>query len=128
MAELTTLARPYAKAAFQYAQGANDLANWAENLANLAGAAQYGNMQRVVSSPSLTAEQQAEKLITACGDLPEPVKNFVLLLAENKRLALLPEIFQLFDTLKTQAEQAVNVELISARELDESSEQNLSTP
>lgn len=126
MAELTTLARPYAKAAFQYALEAKDLAGWGKQLATLAAASRYGAMQKKIASPSLSAQQQAQLLIDACGDeLTAPVRNFIVLLAQNKRLLLLPEIYQLFDALKTAQEQAVDVELTTAIALDDASQAKL---
>lgn len=126
MAELITLARPYAKAAFQYALEAKDLAGWGKQLNIAAAASRYGVMQKKIAAPSLSAQQQAQLLIDACGDeLSSSVRNFIVLLAQNKRLLLLPEIFQLFDALKTSAEQAVDVELTTAIALDEASQTNL---
>jgi F-type H+-transporting ATPase subunit delta len=126
VAELTTLARPYAKAAFQYALEAKDLAGWDAQLATAAAASRYGVMQKKITTPSLSAQQQAQLLIDACGDeLSAPVRNFIVLLAQNKRLLLLPEIYQLFDALKTAQEQAVDVELTTAIALDDASQANL---
>jgi len=127
VAELTTLARPYAKAAFQYALEAQDLAGWRDQLKTVASASRYGVMQKKISTPSLSAQQQAQLLIDACGDeLSSPVRNFIVLLAKNKRLLLLPEIFQLFDALKTAQEKAVDVELVTAQPLDDASRTSLS--
>jgi F-type H+-transporting ATPase subunit delta len=126
VAELTTLARPYAKAAFQYALEAKDLAGWGKQLATLAAVSRYGVMQKKIALPSLSAQQQAQLLIDACGDeLTAPVRNFIVLLAQNKRLLLLPEIYQLFDALKTAQEQAVDVELTTAIALDDASQAKL---
>lgn len=126
MAELTTIARPYAKAAFQYACEASDLAAWGKQLATAAGASRYGVMQKHIATPSLSAQQQAQLLIDACGDeLSSPVRNFIVLLAQNKRLSLLPEINQQFDALKTAQEQAVDVELTTAIALDDESQTKL---
>lgn len=126
MAELTTLARPYAKAAFMYARDHGDLASWATQLKTLAVVSGYGKAKEIISSPALSSEQQTSALIGVCGDeLDAKVKNFVELLAENKRLPLLPEVFTLFDALKTAQEQAVDVELTTAFELDDASQQQL---
>ncbi|MCP8900483.1 F0F1 ATP synthase subunit delta [Gilvimarinus xylanilyticus] len=126
MAELTTLARPYAKAAFGFAHEHGDLSSWATQLKTLAIVSEYGKVKEIVSSPALTPEQQASTLLSVCGEeLDSKVKNFVELLAENKRLALLPEVFTLFDALKTAEEQAVDVELTTAFELDDASEKKL---
>lgn len=126
MAELTTLARPYAKAAFAFARDHGDLAGWATQLKTLAVVSEYGKAKEIVGSPGMTPADQAGALIEVCGDeLSEKVKNFVQLLADNKRLALLPEVFTLFDALKTAQEQAVDVELTTAFELDDASQQKL---
>lgn len=126
MAELTTLARPYAKAAFQYALEAKDLAGWSKQLATVAAASRYGVMQSKIATPSLSAQQQAQLLIDVCGkELSSSVHNFIVLLAQNKRLLLLPQIYQMFDELKTAAEQAVDVELTTAIALDDESQTNL---
>lgn len=123
MAELTTYARPYAKAAFQYALDAKDLAGWSKQLATVAAASRYGVMQKKITTPSLSAQQQAQLLIDACGDeLQSPVRNFIVLLAQNKRLLLLPEIYELFDAFKTAQEQAVDVELTTALPLDDANQ------
>jgi F-type H+-transporting ATPase subunit delta len=123
VAELTTYARPYAKAAFQYALDAKDLAGWSKQLATVAAASRYGVMHKKITTPSLSAQQQAQLLIDACGDeLQSPVRNFIVLLAQNKRLLLLPEIYELFDAFKTAQEQAVDVELTTALPLDDANQ------
>lgn len=126
MAELTTIARPYAKAAFRYALDKEALADWSQDLATLAGASLYGAMPGILASPSRSAQEQASILLDVCGDdLSGSVKQFVQLLADYKRLTLLPEIHRLFDDFKTQHEQAVDVELISAFDLDDSYQDKL---
>ena len=64
MAELSTLARPYAKAAFEHAAAAGDLQNWSDGLAVAAAVAQQNVVDKLLSSPTYTAAQQAEKVIT----------------------------------------------------------------
>ena len=126
MAELTTMARPYAKAAFNYALDKQALVDWARDLATLAGVSRYGAMPGVLASPARSAQEQAQTLLDVCAEsLSEPAKQFVKLLADYKRLTLLPEIHRLFDGLKTQYEQAVDVELVSAFELDKRSQDKL---
>ncbi|MCB1710418.1 MAG: ATP synthase F1 subunit delta, partial [Halioglobus sp.] len=93
MAELSTLARPYAKAAFEYALDKNGLDQWSSQLATVAAVAADEGMNVVLSNPSLTAAQQAQTLSDVCGDaVSAEVRNFIGILASNKRLALLPEI------------------------------------
>jgi F-type H+-transporting ATPase subunit delta len=115
MAEWITLARPYAKAAFDYARAENALAEWSRQL-NLA-AAVIGDEKvvQVIEAPALTSEQQADALIAVLGaELSEKPSNFLRTLAANKRLLLLPEIAALFDQLKAQQENSVDVEVASA--------------
>ena len=127
MAELSTLARPYAKAAFEYAAQAGELQSWSDSLATAGSVAQQPNVVKLLSSPSVTAQQQATALIEICGDaLDERGQNFLTVLSENHRLQLLPEISLQFDVLKANREKAVDVELVAAHELDAEQQQKLS--
>lgn len=126
MAEWITLARPYANAAFTYAAEQNALGDWLRQLQLATGVAGSEKVKQVIASPSLTSEQQADTLIALCGDdLSEKVRNFVRALAANKRLPLLPEIAELFEQLKTQRENSVNVEIASAFPLDNAASERL---
>ena len=62
MAELSTLARPYAKAAFEYAREHNALAQWSEQLATAASVAADDSLQAILDNPSLTAATVKSKL------------------------------------------------------------------
>ena len=127
MAELSTLARPYAKAAFEYAAQAGELQSWSDSLSTAGSVAQQPNVVKLLSSPSVTAQQQATALIEICGDaLDERGQNFLTVLSENHRLQLLPEISLQFDVLKANREKAVDVELVAAHELDAEQQQKLS--
>lgn len=115
MAELTTLARPYAKAAFEYAQARQQLAAWSAMLGLAAAVAQDDRMQRVLKAPRLTSTEKAAALIEVCGtELDAQAQNFIHVLAENERLALLPEVSQLFALYKAEQERTVDVEVTSA--------------
>ncbi len=118
MAELITLARPYAKAAFETALQAGALDKWSSMIALSAAVSGEKGVSTVLSSPSLSSHQIAEAFIGVCGDeLDEKGKNFISLLAENKRLVLLPEISSLFETLKANQEMSVDVEITTAFEI-----------
>lgn len=126
MAELSTLARPYAKAAFEFAVNAGDLAGWSTQLATAAAVAETDNIVKVLASPALTSVQQATIFIDVCGEeLSDKVKNFVKVLAENKRLGLLPQISALFEEFKANREKSVDVDVASVFELDEGIRQSL---
>jgi len=118
MAELTTLARPYAKAAFEYAKEQNALAQWATQLSVAAAVSQSDTVGKVLSSPVHTAAEKGEVFVTLCGDaLSKQGQNFIRNLAANKRLGLLPAISQLFEEFKANLEKSIDVDVTSAFEL-----------
>jgi len=126
MAELSTLARPYAKAAFEYARDNNAMSQWSEQLTTAAAVTQDSAMGAVLNNPALTTEQQAQTLCDVCGDtLGAEARNYVAILASNKRLALLPEISALFDQYKANQEKSVDVEVVSAFELADTARDKL---
>ena len=115
MAELITVARPYAKAAFQFADENGALAEWSDMLAFAAAVSTDEAVSSFLNNPKITSAQKAEAFGDLCKDkLNAQGKNFVAMLAQNKRLAALPEIAVLFEALKSQKEQSVDVEITSA--------------
>jgi len=115
MAESITLARPYAKAAFEAAMADQDLGAWSKMLGLLAALAANDKVRLQLTSPALSAAQQSDILIDLSGDeLSQRAQNLVKLLAENKRLVLLPEIAEIFEALKANQEKTVDVELSTA--------------
>lgn len=127
MAELTTLARPYAKAAFEYARDHNTLDQWSEQLAMVAAVSTQETLKKVLSNPSRTAAQQVSVLVDVCNEqLSTPVRNFLSVLAANKRLPLLPQIAGLLATFKANHEKSVDVEVVSAFELEDEVTRKLS--
>ncbi len=126
MAELTTLARPYAKAAFEAAVEAGSLGDWSESLATVAAVVSEPAVRSALTSPSLTGEKQAQLVTELCGDeIIGQVKNFIAILAENKRIPLMPEIVTLFETLKANQEMKVDVNVISAFPLSDALQEKL---
>jgi len=120
MAELTTLARPYAKAAFEYALQAKQLALWSELLGFAAQVVSDESMQRLLTSPHLTKEDQQAAMIKVCSDkLNDQTTNFIKLLAQNGRLVALPEIEVLFNFLRSEFEKTVDAKITSATELSD---------
>lgn len=115
MAELTTFARPYARAAFEYARDAKCLAQWADALSLTATICLDPMVIKALAAPSLTAEGKKAVLVELCGDsVDEKFMNFVDVLASNKRLALLSEVAVLFVAYKSEYEKAVDVTLTTA--------------
>ncbi len=120
MAEPSTVARPYAEAAFRLADAAGALGKWSEMLGALALVAQDERVQRAVADPNLSDAQAAGIFITILsGSLTGEAENFVRVLAENRRINLLPEIREQFEALKNEREGVVEAEVESAFELTE---------
>ena len=120
MAELSTLARPYAKAAFSYAGQEDALAQWLEELQLVAAVVSDPAVGALLSDPSLTTDAQAESFIGLFADeLGDSRKRFLKVLADNRRLGLAPHILEQFAHLKAQREQSVEVEMVSPFEVPE---------
>ncbi len=119
MSELSTVARPYASAAFELAKEQKDFDRWSKMLAFMAAVAHDGEMRRVLDSPRLSEEQAAEMFTAVCEEqIDDDGRNFVRLLAENRRLPLLPEITALYEFMRREAEGKIDAEVVSAQELD----------
>jgi F-type H+-transporting ATPase subunit delta len=118
MAERITTARPYAKAIFALARKTNTLASVAATLARAAEVVADPRVHALLGSPHVTPAQLAELVtgVTGAG-LDEYGRNFVSLLAQNRRLGFLPEIAALFEQMKAEVENAVDVEVIAASPL-----------
>ena len=115
MAENVTLARPYAEAAFQLAKNGNALAAWSQSLANLAAIARNSDVEAYISNPHLAAEQRTSLFIGKAGEsLSADQENFVRVLVDNERLAVLPEIRDLFVQLKNEHEGVKQARITSA--------------
>lgn len=116
MASLTTIARPYARAAFEYARSKKAVPQWSEQLALLAALVRDAMLQTLLHNPKLTRPERAALLIKV-GDkkLDEAARNFVNLLAANNRLDVLPEIAAQFERLRAEQESTLEVRLVSAQ-------------
>lgn len=127
MAELRTLARPYAKAAFQAANESGALQVWADQLALLGSISGETRVASLITSSTITADAQVASLVSLTGDdLDKNVVNFLHILSENKRLPLLASISELFTELKANQERTVDVNISSAFALDADAEAKLS--
>jgi F-type H+-transporting ATPase subunit delta len=119
MAELTTVARPYAKAAFEFARDAGKLADWSAMLALAAGVASDAGFALYLANPTLTSAQQAEAFFKVAGDkLSEEGRNFIGNLIAHKRVDALPAIAELFEAFRAELEQSADVQVTSAFEMD----------
>ena len=126
MAELTTLARPYAKAAFEYAQAHQQLANWSAMLGLAAAVSQDDTMQRVLKAPRLTSTEKATTFVEVCGDkFDAQARNFLSIVSENNRMELLPEIADMIELYKAEQEKSVDVDVTSAFALNDEQQDKL---
>ena len=126
MIEPTTLARPYARAAFEHARAAGDLAAWQAALSELAAITAEPKVAAAMRDPNQTAAQRAATLSGLVGDAaPSAVANLLSIMADNGRLSLLPEVAVLFDQLKQAVESTVAVHVTSAYPLSDAETQQL---
>jgi F-type H+-transporting ATPase subunit delta len=124
VAERATIARPYAKAAFQYARDANAFAEWSRGLATLAEIVADPRVAQLTKNPALTAADLAD-LVIDVAKLDAVMQNFVRVLAENHRLLLLPEIAAHYEQFRSAVENTVDVEVTSAVPLNDAQSQKL---
>lgn len=121
MASYETLARPYAKAIFQVASASQEeLSQWSDALGVLEGVCAEDKIRSLLSWPLFSPAQKADQLIELTDQKNNPqVCNFLHLLAQNKRLLVIPSIRQIFEALKAQSETRIQVRVTSAFELDQ---------
>ncbi|TGN39491.1 F0F1 ATP synthase subunit delta [Marinobacter confluentis] len=126
MAELITLARPYAKAVFDAAQDQKAVDLYDQALAFAATVAADKEVKNILANPGLSEQRKAE-LFADCFEepLPEALRNFLLILAENKRLGLLPAVSELFRLHRAELERTVNLKVSTAFELTAEQQQKL---
>ena len=114
MAESLTIARPYAEAVFKLARDAGALPAWSDALARLATVAGNESARELLGNPRLSVAQVAQLVAEAAGQLDAQQRNFVQVLTENERLAVLPEIARHFETLRSSHEDVVDALVSSA--------------
>lgn len=114
MPDSTTIARPYAKAIFEYALAEKKLAEWSAHLITLAQAVLNSEAAQFIENPASTVEQHSEllqALVKTKSTKNDPVTNLIALLATNKRLMLLPEISALYEIHRAEQEKTLDVEV-----------------
>lgn len=125
MSELTTIARPYAKAAFDFALEKGQLDKWQDMLQFSAIVAENEEVSHYLTS-SLSSNQIAEMFIAICADQLDPFgQNFIRVMAENKRLSALPSVLEGFKALRAEYEAVKEVFVTSATELTASQEEKI---
>ena len=128
-AELSTIARPYARAAFSYAPDTQGgLGQWSRMLVLLAAAVREPVVRAALDNPRLTTADETGLLLQLMGDdINAEGRNFLGILAENGRLALLPTISEQFELLKSNHEKTMDVAVTSAFEVSEQEKSALET-
>ena len=120
MAELATVARPYAEALFRAARERNSLGAVAEGLAFVAAAARDPQMHSALSNPKVSAQQKKELFAAVVGErMDAELGNLVTVLVDAHREVLIGHIAEQFDELKREHEKVVRARITSARPLDD---------
>jgi F-type H+-transporting ATPase subunit delta len=125
MAERTTLARPYAEAIFRLASDSSTLQRWSDVLSYYAVAVADKNLAFALGDPRITGEQVDELMASLLADVSEQEQALLVMLRENGKLQLLPEISVLFNEQRASAEGTIDASVISAFALDEAQVTNL---
>lgn len=128
MATTNTLARPYAKAAFEHASSANKLDAWSGMLALASAVMNDAAFSNRVMNPALTGEQKAQDLLMVCeGQFDAEFTAFIRTLAENDRLPVIPVIAELYEQNKAEHDRSITVEVETAFALDADQQTTLAT-
>lgn len=119
MSEFITVARPYAKAAFDFAVENQSVERWQQMLAFTAVVTRNEQMAELLSG-AVAPETLSNTFIAVCGDeLDEHGQNFIRVMAENGRLLVLPAVLQQFIELRAALESTVEVEVLSSSALND---------
>jgi F-type H+-transporting ATPase subunit delta len=126
MAEKATIARPYARAAFAYAQKSKALAAWGEALSLAAAVVADSRVKKLIGNPKVSSQQMLDFLADVLGGKQDAnVRNFFEELLRNRRLALLPEVAAMFESMRNEVENVADVQVTSAVELNDAQRNRL---
>ncbi|MBB3329831.1 F-type H+-transporting ATPase subunit delta [Halomonas campaniensis] len=126
MAETSTVARPYAKAAFEYARDHKALDAWSEWLGKVGMVVASQDVQKLLSSPKLDDERKVALVLeVADASVDDAARRFLDTLSDKGRLAALPAIAEQFERLRAEHDKRVDVTVVSAFELDDKQQQKL---
>lgn len=120
MAEIATVARPYAEATFRAALDKGSLARVGEGMALLAAIGADERVRRVLSDPRVTGQQKKQLFASIAGDrLDEVTANLLGVLVDNRREELIGAIAQEFDELQREHDRVIRARITSAKPLDD---------
>jgi F-type H+-transporting ATPase subunit delta len=126
MSELTTAARPYARAVFELARDSKSFDIWSERLQLLSAVVTDSTVVKLLDSPKMTFQEKAQLIEKVSSDyLDDKGQNFVRVLAENDRLILLKDIYKLYEQYRAESEGSIEASVVSAIELNEEQTQAL---
>lgn len=126
MSELTTAARPYAKAVFEMAKDSGTLAEWSEQLSAMSAVVATEESATLLAHPRMSKVQKAEIFSDIVGDdLTDAGRNLLMTLGENDRFILIPEIASIYEVMKAEAEGAIEAEVIAAQKMTKKQEENI---
>ncbi|WP_043531230.1 F0F1 ATP synthase subunit delta [Litchfieldella xinjiangensis] len=126
MAETSTVARPYAKAAFEYARDHEELQTWSEQLNRLGQVASVREMQKVINNPKLDTPRKVDMLIEVADvELNDAARRFIDHLGEKGRLPALAAISEQFETFRAEHDRRMDVVIVSAYDLDDKQQDTL---
>ncbi len=115
MAEISTIARPYAVAAFKFAKEKKALAKWSDMLALASAVSSDETLSSVIQDPKVDGQTLQDAFLKVCGRrLDANGKNLIKTLVEYKRLAILPAISSAFEELKAEDEGTLDAQIIAA--------------
>ena len=118
MAEISTIARPYAVAAYKLGKQQKALAKWSEMLSFATQVANDSKMHTYINDPKVVASDLQTTFLKVCGDkLNENAQNLIKVLVEYGRLSILPAITTAFEELKAQDEGVLEAQIIAASKL-----------
>ena len=121
MAEQATIARPYARAAFEHAHERQALAAWSRLLAAGAAVAATPGLDALFGNPRIGSAELVELIAGVAAEsgiaVGDDWRNFLALLAHGKRLAYLPEIAAQYEARRAEVENVIDVEVTSAMAL-----------
>lgn len=126
MANLFSIARPYALAAFEYARDKQQLSAWKAFLASAESVAREPVVIKLLDNPEISSAKLFEffqGILASVLDTEQ--KNFLSLLAQNKRFAVLPEIAELFNTYFAAYEKVSTVRVVTAVDIEEAFREKL---
>lgn len=129
MAELTTIARPYAEATFRRALETDQLAQWGVKLALLANLAAEPRVAQAISNPRLTRSQRVQIMVDLCGDqLDQEGRQLLDVLADHHRLSIMGSIAEQYEALRHAREGVLDALVVSAFPMDEHQLQEVIQP